>query len=77
VLGIQVEISRGFTELLVECDSKFAISLIRDGCPSTHLCYQVVAIINIFVNDGGVFSWKHIYWEANQVADLLQNMVFH
>ncbi|KHN28455.1 Putative ribonuclease H protein, partial [Glycine soja] len=71
VLGIQVAKSRGFSESLVESDSKLAISLIQHRCSPSHVCFQLVEMIRKFESDGGRFTWIPAYPEANQVAEIL------
>lgn len=42
----------GFRELIIETDSKSAVGLIKEGCPSSHTVAGIVAAIRDFLQHG-------------------------
>ncbi|PNX99881.1 ribonuclease H, partial [Trifolium pratense] len=62
---------KGFRMVTLESDSMTAMSLVVKGCPPTHPCYSIVALINCLKMRDWQVSINHIYRQANQVANWL------
>ncbi|PNX98086.1 ribonuclease H [Trifolium pratense] len=65
---LQLAWDKGFRLVNLESDSMLAVSLVVKGCPPTHPCYSIVALINCLKMRDWQVSVNHIYRQANQVA---------
>ena len=68
--------SRGLWTTQVFANSLNAITLLKDGCSTTHPQQTLTENIHQIHNDIGEVNWKHIFRKANQVVDDLVKYVF-
>ncbi|PNY11412.1 ribonuclease H [Trifolium pratense] len=68
---LQLVWDKGFRLVNLESDSMLAVSLVVKGCPPTHPCNSIVALINRLKMGDWQVSVNHIYSQANQVANWL------
>ncbi|RYR41137.1 hypothetical protein Ahy_A08g037531 [Arachis hypogaea] len=69
--GLQLAITNGLQNILVESDSLMALSFVREGCPNSHPCASLIEYIRILVSRVQHIAWRHTLREANPVADIL------
>lgn len=67
--GLQLAQDRGLHQIAIETDSVVAKNLIVGDCSPLHPCFNLVKNIWDMLDLQRRFSLKHIFREANQVAD--------
>ncbi|XP_057416108.1 uncharacterized protein LOC130710771 [Lotus japonicus] len=67
--GLHVALTRGFDSVIVEPDSELAIRFLDKGCHHAHPCAPLVREIKACLDRFEHFFWRHVYREANSVAN--------
>lgn len=73
LIGLQVAWNHGLRKVWLESDSLTAINLIKHGCTSSHMYYDLVLSIRELCNRSWQVHLSHIHREGNRVADSLAN----
>ncbi|KAF7842625.1 hypothetical protein G2W53_004923 [Senna tora] len=72
--GLNLLWASGFRNVDVESDSKASINMIDQGVPSTHPCAALVYRIREVRDRGWDVRFRHVYREANKVADFVARL---
>ncbi|WVZ00032.1 hypothetical protein V8G54_026101 [Vigna mungo] len=71
-IGMEIAISMGYKDIIVESDSQTAIQLIKFGVlQQGHPFYVLVSSINDMGAKVDYIIWNHVFRETNSVADSL------
>lgn len=70
-LNLNVAHEKGFNAIFIESDSLLSVSLVCGVYLRTHPCFNLIEDICTGMKRFRVVHLKHIWWEANQVANKL------
>lgn len=69
--NLNVAHEKGFNAIFIESDSLLSVSLVCGVYLRTHPCFNLIEDICTGMKRFRVVHLKHIWWEANQVANKL------
>lgn len=71
VLVAKLVVACGFNNFLVDSEFLMVVNLLKNVCPCSHNCYQLVKAIHDVSFECAILGCSHIYGKADQVADVL------